>query len=136
MTTRPIQSTKLDLTGMAEEGWRTALSWAITGLAVVGAVAAAAACVASVVCGVAAGIAIGVGIGVAAGALSYTAETAGTDQFSAGGLATSAAVGGVTGLIPGGVGAGIRAGASRDHFHVDIKNGKGEVKVTIHFRWR
>ena len=25
---------------------------------------------------------------------------------------------------------------SGDHYHVDIKNGKGEVKVTIHFRWR
>ena len=25
---------------------------------------------------------------------------------------------------------------SGDHYHVDIKNGKGEVKGTIHFRWR
>jgi RHS repeat-associated protein len=104
---------RLDLTGQSDDwGWlRSAASWAITGLAVVGAVAAAAACVASVVCGVAAGIAIGVRIGIAAGALSYTAETAGTDQFSWAGLGANAALGGVTGLIPGGGGAGVRVGA-------------------------
>ncbi|WP_210413842.1 RHS repeat-associated core domain-containing protein [Protaetiibacter larvae] len=122
-----------DLTGMADEWWRSALSIAIGVVATVGAVAAAAACVASVVCGAAAMVAVGVGIGVAAGAASYAAEAAGTDDFSWGGLAASAAVGGATGLVPGGLGTGTRAGASlllssatrvssaaikRDAFHV------------------
>jgi len=103
---------RFDLSGQAGEWWRSALSWTVTIVAAVGAVAAAAACVASVVCGVAAGIAIGVGIGIAAGAASYAAETAGTKDFSAGGLATSAAIGGVTGLIPGGGGTGVRLAAA------------------------
>jgi len=103
---------KFDLTGQAEEVWRDALSWIITGAAVIGGMAAAAACIASVACGVIALVAIGVGIGVAAGGLSYAAETAGTSSFSASGLATSAAVGGAAGLIPGGLGTGLRAGAA------------------------
>ncbi len=100
-----------DLTGAADDWWRTALSVTIGVVATVGAVAAAAACVASVVCGAAALVAIGVGIGVAAGAASYAAETAGTDEFSWGGLATSAAIGGVTGLAP--VGGAVAGGAIR-----------------------
>jgi RHS repeat-associated protein len=106
----PINSS--DLSGMADEWWRTAGSWAITIVAAVGAVAAVAACVASVVCGVAAGIAIGVGIGIAVGAASYAVETGGTSEFSVGGLATSAAIGGATGLIPAGGGTGVRVAAA------------------------
>ena len=86
---------------------------AVNVVAIAGAVVATAACIASVACGIGAAIAIGVGIGVAAGAASYTVRNAGTSNFSAGGLATEAAVGGAFGLIPGGAGAAARVGASR-----------------------
>jgi RHS repeat-associated protein len=103
---------KMDLTGMADEWWRTALSIAVGVVATVGAVAATAACIASVVCGAAALVAIGVGIGVAAGAAGYAAETAGTDEFSWSGLAANAALGGATGLIPGASAGGVVVGGA------------------------
>jgi RHS repeat-associated protein len=104
---------KLDLTGMFEIDWRLVGEIAVNVVAIAGAVVATAACIASVACGIGAAIAIGVGIGVAAGAASYTVRNAGTSNFSAGGLATEAAVGGAFGLIPGGAGAAARTGASR-----------------------
>ncbi len=104
---------KLDLTGMFEIDWRLVGEIAVNVVAIAGAVVATAACIASVACGIGAAIAIGVGIGVAAGAASYTVRNAGTSNFSAGGLATEAAVGGAFGLIPGGAGSAARTGASR-----------------------
>ena len=99
---------KFDLSGEFEIDWRLVGEIAVNVLAVAGAVVATAACIASVACGIGAAIAIGVGIGVAAGAASYTVRNAGTSNFSAGGLATEAAVGGAFGLIPGGAGAAVK----------------------------
>jgi RHS repeat-associated protein len=72
-----------DLSG--EWGLRT---W-LKGAAIVGGVVGAAACGLSLVCGIV--------VGAVSAAAVYSAGTAGTDGFSVGGLATSAAVGGLTG---------------------------------------
>ncbi|WP_307479024.1 hypothetical protein [Microbacterium trichothecenolyticum] len=94
---------KNDLTGRAEgdEWWRTVGAIAVAGLALAGTIA----CAATVACGVA----VAVGIGVAAGAASYAVSTGGTKRFSWGGLAASAALGGLTaGKVPA-MGAGARS---------------------------
>jgi RHS repeat-associated protein len=79
---------EFDLDGNAIN-WRKIGSIAAT----IGGIAAAVACGASVVCGIAAGA-------VAAGAV-YAAQNAGTKKFTAKGMATSVAIGGVTGAVGG-----------------------------------
>jgi RHS repeat-associated protein len=105
--TDPIGSN--DLSGQAEEAWR---SWVAGAIGVVGglaAIGAAVACGVTVVCGVVAGAVIG----AAAAAGTYAAQRAGTSRFSWSELGGEAAGGAFLGAIGGGAATTVVKAATR-----------------------